>query len=69
MFVSVWIDQHLNFGQRTTNRVESAHSNLKKFLDDTNTSLDKFIGFIDRFMRSQLESIYDSLEKSRVVLK
>jgi histone-lysine N-methyltransferase SETD2 len=44
MFVSVWIDRHLNFGQRTTNRVESAHSNLKKYLDGTNSSLDKFIG-------------------------
>nr|KAJ0190227.1 hypothetical protein LSAT_V11C800422000 [Lactuca sativa] len=31
MFVSVWIDQHLNFGQRTNNRVESQHSTLKNF--------------------------------------
>ncbi|XP_076943685.1 uncharacterized protein LOC143614011 [Bidens hawaiensis] len=29
MFVSLWIDQHLNFGENTTNRVESAHAKLK----------------------------------------
>ncbi|CAH1415144.1 unnamed protein product [Lactuca virosa] len=69
MFVLVWIDQHLNFGQRTTNRVESAHSNLKKYLDGTNSSLDKFIGCLDRFVRSQLPSIHDSLEKNRIVRK
>nr|KAJ0208671.1 hypothetical protein LSAT_V11C400191360 [Lactuca sativa] len=69
MFVSVWIDQHLNFGQRTTNRVESAHSNLKKYLEGTNSSLDKFIGCLDQFVRSQLPSIHDNLEKSRIVRK
>ncbi|XP_042752462.1 PKS-NRPS hybrid synthetase cheA-like [Lactuca sativa] len=69
MFVSVWIDQHLNFGQRTTNRVESAHSNLKKYLDGTNSYLDKFIGCLDQFVRSRLPSIHDSLEKSRTVRK
>ncbi|KAG8500818.1 hypothetical protein CXB51_002927 [Gossypium anomalum] len=41
MFVSVWIDRHLNFGERTTNRI----------------------------VKSQLTSIYESFEKSRIVLK
>ncbi|KAL1149138.1 hypothetical protein V6Z11_A10G172200 [Gossypium hirsutum] len=41
MFVSAWIDQHLNFGERTTNRI----------------------------VKSQLTSIYESFEKSRIILK
>nr|KAJ0203907.1 hypothetical protein LSAT_V11C500248840 [Lactuca sativa] len=61
-------DQHLNFGQRTTNKVESAQSNLKKYLDGTNSSLDKFIGCLDQFARSQLTSIH-SPEKSRIIYK
>ncbi|MFQ6639295.1 hypothetical protein Gotur_016571 [Gossypium turneri] len=41
MFMSVWIDRHLNFGERTMNRI----------------------------VKSQLTSIYESFEKSRIVLK
>ncbi|KAL4569437.1 hypothetical protein LXL04_025075 [Taraxacum kok-saghyz] len=48
MFVSVWIDQHLNFEERTTNRFESQHSKLKKYIGPKNYSLDKFIGSIDQ---------------------
>ncbi|GJV04738.1 FAR1-related sequence 5-like protein [Tanacetum coccineum] len=32
-FVSAWCDQSFNFGNRTTNRVESQHAKLKKTLD------------------------------------
>ncbi|KAH1066536.1 hypothetical protein J1N35_031523 [Gossypium stocksii] len=69
MFVSVWIDRHLNFGERTTNRVESQHAKLKKYLCAKNSSLDKFVGCIDQIVKSQLTSIYKSLEKSRIILK
>lgn len=69
MFVSAWIDQHLNFGERTTNRVESQHAKLKKYLCSANSSLDKFVSSIDRFVRSQLTTIYESFEKSRIVIK
>ena len=31
-FVSYWVDQHLHYGSVTTNRVESAHSQLKRDL-------------------------------------
>ncbi|TYH58578.1 hypothetical protein ES332_D08G164700v1 [Gossypium tomentosum] len=68
-FVSVWIDRHLNFGERTTNRVESQHVKLKKYLCEKNSSLDKFFGCIDQIVKSQLTSIYESFEKSRIVLK
>ncbi|KAH1106178.1 hypothetical protein J1N35_009946 [Gossypium stocksii] len=69
MFVSVWIDRHLNFGERTTNRVESQHAKLKKYLCVKNSSLDKFVSCIDQILKSQLTSIYESFEKGRIVLK
>nr|KJB24588.1 hypothetical protein B456_004G152900 [Gossypium raimondii] len=69
MFVSVWIYRHLKFGERTTNRVESQHVKLKKYLCAKNSSLDKFVGCIDQIVKSQLTSIYESFEKSRIVLK
>ncbi|TYG68542.1 hypothetical protein ES288_D05G161300v1 [Gossypium darwinii] len=69
MFVSVWIDRHLNFEERTTNRVKSQHAKLKKYLCAKNSSLDKFVVCIDQIVKSQLTSIYESFEKSRIVLK
>ncbi|KAK5833868.1 hypothetical protein PVK06_017733 [Gossypium arboreum] len=69
MFVSVWIDRHLNFEELTTNRVESQHAKVKKYLCAKNYSLDKFVGCIDQIMKFQLTSIYESFEKSRIVLK
>nr|KAJ0215804.1 hypothetical protein LSAT_V11C300123480 [Lactuca sativa] len=69
MFVSVWIDQHLNFGQRTSSRVEGQHSVLKKYLQEKNYSLAKFVGAIDRFVKSQLTAINESFEKSMIVSK
>ncbi|MFQ6637285.1 hypothetical protein Gotur_012900 [Gossypium turneri] len=68
MFVSVWIDQHINFGERTTNRVESQHAKLKKYVCAKNSSLDKFVGCIDQIVKSQLTSIYESFEKTTVPL-
>ncbi|TYG80125.1 hypothetical protein ES288_D02G191700v1 [Gossypium darwinii] len=69
MFVSGWIDRHLNFGEQTTNRVESQHAKLKKYLCAKNSSLEKFVGCIDQILKSQLTSIYESFENSRIVLK
>ncbi|PPD86498.1 hypothetical protein GOBAR_DD16556 [Gossypium barbadense] len=69
MFVSGWIDRHLNFGEQTTNRVESQHAKLKKYLCAKNSSLEKFVGCIDQIVKSQLTSIYESFENSRIVLK
>ncbi|PPS16233.1 hypothetical protein GOBAR_AA04341 [Gossypium barbadense] len=69
MFVSVWIDRHLNFREQTTNRVESQHAKLKKYLCAKNSAIDKFVGCINQIVKSQLTSIYESFEKSRIVLK
>lgn len=66
MFVSVWVDQSLNFGNRTTNRVESQHAKLKKYLDSSKSNLDKFVKTINEIVQSQLTSINESFEKSRI---
>ncbi|MFQ6620294.1 hypothetical protein Gotur_001022, partial [Gossypium turneri] len=55
--------------ERTTNRVESQHAKLKKYLCAKNSSLDKFVGCIDQIVKSQLTSIYASFEKSRITFK
>ena len=68
MFVSVWIDQHFNFGNNTTNRVESQHAKLKIYMDkNAKCSLDRLLGCIDEIVKSQLILIKESLEHSRVV--
>ncbi|XP_076896724.1 protein FAR1-RELATED SEQUENCE 5-like [Bidens hawaiensis] len=38
-FVSCWIDDRLNFGEHTTNRVEGQHANFKRHLSGPNNSL------------------------------
>ncbi|MFQ6660428.1 hypothetical protein Gotur_028958, partial [Gossypium turneri] len=58
---SVWIDRNLNFGERTTNRVESQHAKLKKYLCAKNSSLDKFVGCINQIGFVALEAL-DILE-------
>ncbi|XP_071688734.1 uncharacterized protein [Rutidosis leptorrhynchoides] len=65
-FVSVWIDQHLHFRNTTTNRVESQHSVLKRYLESSNSSLDRFVSCIDQIVRSQDTAIKESLKKSIV---
>ncbi|XP_076935607.1 protein FAR1-RELATED SEQUENCE 5-like [Bidens hawaiensis] len=66
MFVSLWIDQHLNFGENTTNRVESAHAKLKKFLETSNSSFVKFVTCVDQIVKSQHTIIKASLGTSRI---
>ena len=52
-FVSAWIDQHLNFNNRTTNRVEGQHSVLKRHLDDQYSSLDRLVDIADEVVKRQ----------------
>lgn len=67
MFVSLWIDRHLNFGNTTTNRVEGQHAKLKKYLDGSNSSLARFLRSIDQIVQSQHTTIKGSLENSKIV--
>ncbi|KAI3816744.1 hypothetical protein L1987_16448 [Smallanthus sonchifolius] len=52
-FVSAWSNRNLNFGQHTTNRVESQHSLLKSYLRNANSSLDRLVGFVDEIVSDQ----------------
>ncbi|KAJ0763747.1 putative transcription factor FAR family [Helianthus annuus] len=47
MFVSVWTNECLHFGNQTTNRAESQHAKLKKFLNSANCTLDKIVRHIE----------------------
>ncbi|KAJ0754861.1 putative transcription factor FAR family [Helianthus annuus] len=68
MFVSVWTNECLHFGNQTTNRAESQHAKLKKFLNSANCTLDKIVRHIDEVVNSQYTIVKDSFEKSRTVL-
>ena len=64
--MSASIDQSLNFGNRTSNRVESQHAKLKKYLESARINLDKFVGCIDKIVKSQLTAIRASFGKSEI---
>ena len=64
--MSASIDQSLNFGNRTSNRVESQHAKLKKYLESARINLDKFVVFIDKIVKSQLTAIRASFGKSEI---
>jgi histone-lysine N-methyltransferase SETD2 len=66
MFVSAWTNKYHNFGQTTTNRVESQHALLKRHLRGHNNSLEKLVRFVDRIIGSQVTNINESFETSRV---
>ncbi|PWA39541.1 hypothetical protein CTI12_AA572790 [Artemisia annua] len=65
-FVSASIDQSLNFGNRTSNRVESQNAKLKKYLESARINLDKFVGCIDKIVKSQLTAIRECFGKSEI---
>ncbi|XP_076952012.1 protein FAR-RED ELONGATED HYPOCOTYL 3-like [Bidens hawaiensis] len=68
-FVSCWIEDRLNFGEHTTNRVEGQHANLKRYLAGPNNSLDSVAAFALEVVNSQMEEIGATLEDSRVRVK
>ncbi|KAJ9565565.1 hypothetical protein OSB04_001531 [Centaurea solstitialis] len=69
MFVSVWTDIFPNFGNHTTNRVESQHSKLKLYLDSNQATLRVFLSDIHQLIHSQHTSIKASFQQSKTVVK
>ncbi|XP_076940207.1 uncharacterized protein LOC143615527 [Bidens hawaiensis] len=67
-FVSAWCDKHLNFGNHTTNRVESQHSLLKRHLRNSKSTLEKFPIIIDRMVKLQVANIKSTFEHSQNIL-
>ena len=61
MFVSVWTDKYLNFGNHTTNRVESQHAKTKRYLDTAQLDIAKSVKRIDEVVNSQYTAIRESI--------
>lgn len=68
-FVSLWTDKSTNFGNSTTNRVESQHPKLKKHLASRKRDLDKFIYVIETVVQSQDTAIKESFTRSIIIRK
>ena len=68
-FVSLWPDKSTNFGNSTTNRVESQHAKLKKHLASRKRDLDKFIYVIETVVQSQDTTIKESFTRSIIIRK
>ncbi|XP_035832802.1 PKS-NRPS hybrid synthetase CHGG_01239-like [Helianthus annuus] len=66
MFVFAWTDKRRNFGNRTTNKVESQHANLKRYVLDR-SSLDRVVGCVQDIVETQFgeirKSFRDCIEK------
>ncbi|KAM0048893.1 putative FHY3/FAR1 family protein [Helianthus debilis subsp. tardiflorus] len=63
MFVFAWTDKRRNFGNRTTNRVESQHANLKRYVEDR-TSLDRVVGCVRDIVETQFGEIRKTFRES-----
>ncbi|XP_050233242.1 PKS-NRPS hybrid synthetase cheA-like [Mercurialis annua] len=64
-FVSYWTNLVLHFGNTTTCRVESAHTQLKQLLNSSTGTLDTVWTKVDKVIESQLIDIRKTLEDSR----
>ncbi|XP_038678418.1 uncharacterized protein LOC119979867 [Tripterygium wilfordii] len=69
MFVSAWTNTYLHFGNLTTNRVESQHAKLKKYLGSSQSDVESIVSCIHQLVQAQATSIKASLEKSRHLVK
>ena len=69
MFISAWRDTYMHFGNVTTNRAESQHSKLKRYLGTSQSDLESAVSFIHQLIQGQLTSIKVSLEKSKNIVQ
>ncbi|XP_038679422.1 uncharacterized protein LOC119980699 [Tripterygium wilfordii] len=65
MFVSAWNDKYLHFGNQTTNRVESQHAKLKRYLESSLSDLVTSLSFIHQVIQSQDIAIKARIERSK----
>ncbi|XP_076925418.1 protein FAR1-RELATED SEQUENCE 5-like [Bidens hawaiensis] len=68
-FVSCWMVDRLNFGETTTNRVESQHANLKRHLNGANNTLHALAAYALELIDAQKVQIGATFEQSRIRLK
>ena len=65
-FVTAWTGTHLNFGQTTTNRVESQHRDFKRYLKSANNSLHTLVEYVDKIVIRQETQIKHAFETSLI---
>jgi len=68
MFVSAWVDEHLNYLNYTTNRVESEHAKLKAELKGRCT-FKRILECVNTLVVGQVTEIKGQLERSRVFVQ
>ncbi|XP_038715075.1 uncharacterized protein LOC120008774 [Tripterygium wilfordii] len=65
MFIFAWIGTYMHFGNLTTNRAESQHSKLKRYLGTPQSDLESAVSSIHQLIHDQFTTIKASLEKSK----
>ncbi|XP_038711743.1 PKS-NRPS hybrid synthetase CHGG_01239-like [Tripterygium wilfordii] len=63
-FVAAWVDQFFHLGNTTTNRVESSHSKLKKYLSNSVGGFVQSFSKINLLLQGQVVDIKASFEDS-----
>ncbi|KAJ0560115.1 putative MULE transposase domain, FHY3/FAR1 family, reverse transcriptase, RNase H-like protein [Helianthus annuus] len=63
-FVSAWTNTVPNFGQHTTNKVESQHSKFKRYIKGPNNSLHRLVCLVGKVVESQKIQIKLSFQES-----
>ncbi|KAJ0622547.1 putative MULE transposase domain, FHY3/FAR1 family [Helianthus annuus] len=66
-FVSAWTNTVPNFGQHTTNRVESQRSKFKRYIKGPNNSLHRLVCLVGKVVESQKIQIKLIFQESRSV--
>ena len=69
MFVSAWTDRYLHFRNQTTNRVESQHAKLKRYLESSQSDLETSLLFIHQINQSHDIAIKASIEQSKTIVQ
>ena len=68
-FVRFWVDKHLHMGNTTTNRAESAHARLKKYLSSSMGDLSTNWKSVHAMLELQHTAIHASFQTSIIMLE
>ncbi|KAL7221792.1 hypothetical protein ACSBR1_023688 [Camellia fascicularis] len=68
-FVAAWADTFMHFGNSTTNRVESSHAKLKRYLGLSQGNFESNWTRIHNLLELQHSEIKSSFEKSKIVVQ
>ncbi|KAL7233195.1 hypothetical protein ACSBR1_016929 [Camellia fascicularis] len=68
-FVVAWTDTFMHFGNSTTNRVESSHAKLKRYLGSSQGNFKSNWTRIHNLLELQHSEIKSSFEKSKLVVQ